>query len=263
MVDCARLLASYLGSLEEQFSIESEGEDCILTTPFLSPDNDPIQIRLTLKGDTVELSDMGESIGFLFLHGVELKPYSRQRWFFDTTLRRLSVSASDSEITTRVPAGEVPDAIIRLTEAIRSSQHIVMTAKARSRISFGEDVSEWLAGSKVDFRRSVDYVGAAGKHYVIDFELALAPVGKDRTLMYAFQSLTPGWANALANRAIVSFLEIRESGLPPFQSACLLDDSVEEEVWTGPIVATLKRHTDVVGFWEEKEDFLESLAGHA
>ena len=58
------------------------------------------------------------------------------------------------------------------------------------------------------------------------------------------------------NRAIVSFLEIARAGVK-FQSACLLDDSVEEEVWRGPSVATLKAHTDVVGFWEEKEDFLE------
>ncbi len=263
MVDCARLLATYLGNLEEQFSVEPEGEDCILTTPFLSPDNDPIQIRLSLKGESVEMSDMGESIGFLFLHGVELKPNSRQRWFFDTTLRRLGMAASESEITTKVPVGQVLDAIIRLTEAIRSAQHIVMTAKARSRLSFSEDVAEWLTGSKVDFRRSVDYTGAAGKHYTIDFEVAMAPVGKELTLMYAFQSNTPGWANALANRAIVSFLEIKESGLPAFQSACLLDDTVDDDVWTGPIVATLRRHTDVVGFWEEKEDFLESVAGRA
>lgn len=88
MADCSRILAQYIGSLEDKISIEPEGEDCILTTPFLSPDNDPIQIRVAIKGDTAEMSDMGESIGFLFLHGVDLKPNSRQRWFFDTTLRR-------------------------------------------------------------------------------------------------------------------------------------------------------------------------------
>ena len=262
MADCSRILAQYIGSLEDKISIEPEGEDCILTTPFLSPDNDPIQIRVAIKGDTAEMSDMGESIGFLFLHGVDLKPNSRQRWFFDTTLRRLGVSATDSEIVTRAPITDLADSVLRLTEAISSAQHIVVTAKARSRLSFGADVSDWLSESNVKFERSVDYLGAAGKHYVVDFDVLLAPTGKDRTLMYALQSLTPGWAGVLVNRAIVSFLEIARAGVK-FQSACLLDDSVEEEVWRGPSVATLKAHTDVVGFWEEKEDFLEVLAGHA
>lgn len=260
MADCARILAGYVASLEDRMSIESEGEDCILTTPFLSPDNDPIQIRLTLKGDRVEMSDMGEAIGFLFLHGVDLNPGSRQRWFFDTTLRRLGVGASESEIVTEVPMNGLPDAVTRLTEAIRSAQHIVLTAKARSRLSFSDDVAEWLSESKVPFERSVDYIGAAGKHFVVDFDLLLAPAGKERTLMYALQSLTPGWASAQINKAIVSFIEIRRTNRT-FQSACLLDDSVEPGVWTGPSIATLKAHTDVVGFWEEKEDFLESLSG--
>lgn len=167
MADCSRILAQYIGSLEDKISIEPEGEDCILTTPFLSPDNDPIQIRVAIKGDTAEMSDMGESIGFLFLHGVDLKPNSRQRWFFDTTLRRLGVSATDSEIVTRAPITDLADSVLRLTEAISSAQHIVMTAKARSRLSFGADVSDWLSESNVKFERSVDYLGAAGKHYVL------------------------------------------------------------------------------------------------
>ncbi|MGP8078172.1 MAG: DUF1828 domain-containing protein [Thermoplasmata archaeon] len=262
MTDCTRVLGQYLSHLEAVFSVEQDGEDCVLTTPFLNQDNDPIQVRISIRGQTVELSDMGESVGFLFLHGVELKEGSRQNWFFETTLRRLGVSAHGSEIVARAPIGDLSEALTRVTEAARSAQHIAMTAKARSKLGFADDVAGWLTSAHIEHARWRDYTGAGGKHWVFDFDLEPLSASQPRTLMYAFSSLSSGWASTLVNKAIVAFLEIRDTGLQ-FRSACLLDDSVEDDVWTGPIVSTLKRRADIVGFWEEKEDFLEHLTAHA
>lgn len=254
MVECERILSRYLGDLGERFEVKGEDEDCVLTTPFVNPDNDPIQIKVRVAGDTARFSDMGESVGFLFLHGVDLRPKSRQRWFFDTTLRRLGVRATESELWSEVPLSELSDGLIRMTEAIRSTQHIVMTAKSRSSLAFGEDVEEWLSSNGIEHHRSVDYAGLSGKRVIIDFELRLKP---EPILMDALHSETPGYARNLANRVIVEFLEVRDAGTR-FRSACLLDDTVEENVWEG-VLPLLRHRVDRVGFWEERDAFLESL----
>ena len=214
-------------------------------------------MRVEVKGDTARFSDMGESVGFLFLHGVDLKPKSRQRWFFDTTLRRLSINATDSELYSEVPISDPADGLTRITEAIRSSQHIVMTAKSRSSLAFGDDVAEWLTEGNVDYRRSVDYAGLSGKHYQVDFELHL-PSKQPAELLYTLHSETPALPSVLTNGVVVAFLEIREAGVrtPLYMS---LDDTVDEDVW-GPSLPLLRRRIDPVGLWEERDSFIEALA---
>jgi hypothetical protein len=258
MTECAKILSRFVTSLESQYSVRSEDDDCILVTPFLNPDNDPIELKVHVSGDEATISDLGESIGFLYLHGIDLKPASRQRWFFDTTLRRLGVRSTESELLSTVPLAELSDGLLRMTEAIRSTQHIIMTAKSRTALAFGDDVDEWLQEAGIERRRGVDYAGISGRRYVVDFTLEVPKQPPE--LMYALHSETPGYAGVLANKVIVNFLEIRDARTK-FRSAALLDDSVDEDVWHS-IMPILRRRVDHVGTWENREGLLGEITGH-
>ena len=74
--------------------------------------------------------------------------------------------------------------------------------------------------------------------------------------MYSLHAESPGYANGLADKTIVAWIELRDAGIK-FDSICLLDDAVEEDVWSYP---KLKRLTDTVTFWDERDDLLEALA---
>jgi hypothetical protein len=258
MTDCAKILSRFVSGLEAQYSVKAEDDDCILVTPFFNPDNDPIQLKVKVSGDAATISDMGESIGFLYLHGIDLKAASRQRWFFETTLRRLGVKASDSELHSSVPLPDLPDGLLRMTEAIRSTQHIIMTAKSRSSLSFGDDVEEWLSESSIEHRRAAEYAGVSGKRYIVDFQLDFPK--REPELMYALHSETPGYAGVLANKVIVSFLEIRDAGTK-FHSAVLVDDTVDDDVWRSSL-PLLHRRVEHIGTWENREGLLAEIAGH-
>jgi hypothetical protein len=258
MADCSRILSRFLSELQTQYSVRTEDDDCIVVTPFLNPDNDPIQLKVKITGDDARISDMGESIGFLYLHGIDLKPTSRQRWFFDTTLRRLGVRATESELVSTVPLSDLPDGLLRMTEAVRSTQHIIMTAKSRSSLSFGDDVEEWLTEGGIQHQRPAEYAGISGKRYVVDFRLEIPK--RIPELLYALHSETPGYAGVLANKVVVAFLEIRDAGTK-FGSAVLLDDTVDEDVWSSSL-PLLHRRIDHVGTWENREELLAAITGH-
>jgi len=75
--------------------------------------------------------------------------------------------------------------------------------------------------------------------------------------MYALHSETPWYARTLVNKIIVNWLELKDAG-HRFHSICILDDTVEEDVWQEPY-PLLKRRTDTVKFWEEHDELLEIL----
>src|SRR5439155_24912574 len=87
---CRDLLALLQKEVREQFSVEAVDEGCLIRTPYLFPDNDPIEIVVkgVGEGGRVRLSDADETLGLLCLQGVDLKGRSKQEWHMATALRR-------------------------------------------------------------------------------------------------------------------------------------------------------------------------------
>ncbi len=255
-MECDVIVKRCLEQLSTGFSVEPSEGGCILHTPYLDPDNDPISIAIGREGDQYIVTDMTDTMGFLFLHGIDLKPKSKQRWYLETTVRRLDVGFRGSELFATASEEELPDAIFRLLEAVRSALHLTYTAKTRSNLAFSDDVSAWLRENDLQAEERKQLIGAAGKPVVVDFVI---PRAEQRpAYMYALHSETPWNARNLVNRTIVSWMELRDVPLE-FLSVCLLDDTVEEDVWKGqhPL---LKRYTDVIGYWDTREELIEVLA---
>jgi len=252
---CEDVLSRCLEHLSKGFSIEPIGEGCILHTPYLDPENDPISIFVKEKNNIIRVTDQTEVMGFLFLHGIDLKPKSKQRWYLETTANRLDVQIEGSELFIQTSADELPDAIYRLLEAIHSAMHLMYTAKTRSHLIFYDEVSSWLRELNIPAEEKLQVIGAAGKPIDIDFSITRQ--NKHPAYMYALHSETPGYARTLVNKTIVNFIELKDTPIK-FTSVCLLDDTVEEDVWSGPF-PILKRHTDAIGFWDSKEELLEVI----
>src|SRR5439155_18876992 len=131
---CRDLLALLQKEVREQFSVEAVDEGSLIRTPYLFPDNDPIEIvvKRVGEGGRVRLSDAGETLGLLFLQGVDLKGRSKQEWHMATALRRLDVRNEGGELSVEVPVRELGDGLIRLVEAAKALSYLVYTARPRT-----------------------------------------------------------------------------------------------------------------------------------
>ena len=123
-------------------------------------------------------------------------------------------------------------------------------------LDFGEEANLWLASNQIFPERKKEFIGASGKQLFVDFVIARKK--KVPAFMYSLHAERPGYANGLANKTIVAWIELRDAGIK-FDSICLLDDTVKEDVWREPC-PKLKRLTDTVTFWDERDDLLEALA---
>jgi hypothetical protein len=255
-MQCGDIVSRYLKHLSEGFTVEPLNGGCLLHTPYLDPDNDPITISIEKEDGRFRISDQTETLGYLFLHGIDIQPASKQRWYLDTTLRRLGVEMDESELSVISSEEELPDAIFRLIEAMKSAQHLTFTAKTRSHMDFSEEVSTWLMENQIASERRKEFVGASGKPVYIDFVVERS-ARKPPAFIKALHCETQHYASILANRTVVGWFELRGAKVD-FESFCILDDTTEEDVWKEQY-PLLKTYTNIVEFWDERDELLGAL----
>ena len=253
---CRDLLALLQKEVREQFSVEAVDEGCLIRTPYLFPDNDPIEIvvKRVGEGGRVRLSDAGETLGLLFLQGVDLKGRSKQEWHMATALRRMDVRADAGELLVEVPLRELGDGLIRLVEASKALSYLVYTSRARTGPDFRREVARWLQSESLNFAAEVPIAGSSGRIWTVDF---VKERGEPPILMQTLHSETRGYAFRLAEHTVVMWVEIGRTKSDA-RKVTLLDDTVEDPVWVESL-PLLREYSDKVGLWQSKEELLEIL----
>lgn len=252
--DCERIVAKYVRELHEDFQTVRRDGECLVVTPYLLPDNDAVEILVKKKDGRYEISDMGTTLGFLYLSGVELRGHSKQEAHFRANLARFGVKIDQGELVLDVSESGLADGMSRVIEASRAVAYLVYTARARPGMDFRREVAEWLDENHVQVQQSVRVAGAS-RPFTINFvrDRPEAPP----VYLQALHSETRGWARNVANETIVMWVDLRQTNRR-FESVSLLDDTVEEDVWAEHL-PLLQRYSDRVGFWEAKEELLEVL----
>lgn len=253
-MDCKEIVGAYIDCLKERFVVEALDEGCIIRTPYLDPSNDPIYVYVTKVNGYLKISDQAQAIEYLFLHGLNITPSSKQQWYLDTILNRLNVKLLEEELYIQVPKEEIGEAILRLIGAICSIEHLLYTAKPRRRVDFKEEVALWFLDNGIPTYRNKEFIGASGKSVTIDF--VIPRIAKDPIYAYALHSDNAQYAKALVNNTIVTWIELRNAG-EKFFSSCILDD-VKEDVWSG-LQTLLATYTNKITYWEDRDELLEII----
>ena len=120
-MECEEIVRLYFEGMRDRFSVEATEDGCIIRTPYQDPDNDPISIHVKKDDNCFRISDQTQAMEFLFLHGIDIRPKSKQRWHFDSILRRLDVDTAANELYLEVQKDDLADGIARLIDAVKSA----------------------------------------------------------------------------------------------------------------------------------------------
>jgi len=254
-MNCEDIIREYLKYLNGCFIVESTEGGCIIQTPYLSPDNDSIYIYITKHNDEYTISDQTQAMEYLFLQGVDIASKSRRSAYLGTILNGLNVGMHEDELYINTSLENIADGIFRIIEAIRSVQSLYLTKRSRSYMDFREEVAIWLDSYQIESYRKRTFIGVSQEPIVVDFVIPRTKIEKEPVFMYALHSENPGYAESISSKTIVAWLELKEAKIE-FTSVCVLDDSVEKDVWIRPY-SILSRRTDYVSFWENREELLD------
>ena len=135
-VDARReLVPKYLKRLSDDFEILHSDDGCFVVTPFIRPDGEAIELEVeSLPNGDVRISDMGYTLGYLFVNGLTLNKSMIDRAKFIS--KGYGVSLDDDAFSVVASPESAGDALHRLLQAVISATDLIHLR--RSTIRLGE-----------------------------------------------------------------------------------------------------------------------------
>jgi hypothetical protein len=140
LAEAKRLVRDYGAWLNEGFDVELEGGYAVISTPFLDPHNDEIELYVRKEGDSLVLTDHG-----------------------------FGVAAQGEELLVRTTEKDFPQRKHNLLQAMLAVHDLYLTAQTHVQQFFTEDVALFLKTNNVPFFRDFKLSGRSGFDHHFDF----------------------------------------------------------------------------------------------
>lgn len=249
------LLTSYVKSLSQGFRFDSHDEILNVVTPYLYPDNDGISLNVKeLPDGNVEVSDGGETLSYLFMHGFDMSLSQRGRALVEDIASGKGVDLKQSELVKTGPKKELGSLVLDVVHAAIGASHLVYTAPRyrpigrdlakRKESVFRKNLEQFLESNGLSFTVLPNCVGKSGQSYNVHYSI------NDSMVMHALSVSRPSLAKQLVDRTYRMWADYDGS----LRKITMLND--EQIRWREPHVNLLEDVSTVVK-WSEKERLLK------
>lgn len=250
---CDAVIREYLNSLSSDFQVIPDDNRCILVTPFRRPDGGMIEVEVETRPDgTVRITDMGESIGYLYVSGLTLSrsiigDAQRLCGRFGVTLSHYELSVEADSIIQR------GDHLHKLIQATLTVSDMIQRRRPSERIQFDDVVETFLVANRTVYDSEYTVRGNANQHKVRFY----VDSGK-KLLIQPLSAANEGVAFSWAERWAFRFSDIRQRDAT-WRTFAVLDDRGERaRIWEDRSIRTLGSNATVV-LWKESEVLAEAL----
>lgn len=191
-----RLIDGYLAWLREGFSLESNERYTQLTTPFLDPHNDELQIYIEKQGENLHLTDDGYTLADLKDSGLEINTDKRAA-HVRQILSGFGVRLEGEQLAVTATVRDFPQKKHNLIQAMLAIHDLGVMGQAQVLQFFEEDVAAYLEEQRIAYFRDVKLAGKSGFDHHFDF--AFAKQGRrPESVMQAVNLLTRDLATSVA-----------------------------------------------------------------
>lgn len=215
------LSGEYLHWLKDNLIIFERGTSQILSTPFLDPFNDGIEISLDTTGGEMILHDGGRTIENLMDMGVQIEKSERRQTIIQNAIAGCGVRFNNGRLETVVTHANRAQRLHFLTTAILRLNDLWMTATPRTVTDFFEIVKEYFDEHDILYTANKSITGRTVEH-PIDFIIPL-PKGRDRLIKLIARPSVQA-----AKIASFTWVDLQDSQ-PDAERVVFLNDLVTEE----------------------------------
>lgn len=174
------LSSEYVNWLKSNLIIFERGTSQVLSTPFLDPFNDGIEILLDITGGEMVLHDGGKTLDTLMDMGVQIEKSERRQAIIQHAIAGCGVRMNNGRLETVVTHANRAQRVHFLTISILRLNDLWMTATPRTITDFFEIVKEYFDEHNVLYTANKSITGRTVEH-PIDFIIPL-PKGRDRLI---------------------------------------------------------------------------------
>ena len=225
-IECGEAITGYLATLTEEFQVASEGDGCVLVTPFVRPDGEGIEVELTVREDgTDSLSDMGSTISYLYVNGLTLsRPLMNQA---KSIARSHGVQIQRNALTISMGQDSVGQSVHGLIQAVLEVSSLIHKRRPTSRVQFDDEVESFIIQSGATYDLGFKVNGKRESH-TIKFHVNSGKNLLIQPVSASAEAAARTWTERLAYR----FADIRGRDVKWRPVAMLDDRSARAQVWT-------------------------------
>lgn len=246
---CDEVIGSYLISLRNDFECSHSAEGWYLSTPFVRPDGEGIEIELQPLADgRIGITDMGDTFGYLYVNGLTLS----RKVMSDARLmsRPHGVWVQRAQLVTQVPPESIGIGVQGLLQSILSVSDLIQKRRPTTNVRFDDEVESLIIRKGVPYDVSFRVLGNREGHTVrfhvnSGKNLLIQPVSATR------EGPARNWAERLNYR----FSDIIGSDSKWNPIVVLDDRGTRSEVWTSHARTPIREYAVA---WSERGE-LESI----
>jgi hypothetical protein len=251
-----RLIDDYLVWLKEGFHLETTESYTLISTPFLDPHNDEIQIFVEKQGDLLHLTDDGYTLSDLGDMGLEINTEKREA-HVRQILNGFGVRLDNyNQLSVTSTPRDFPQKKHNLIQAILAVHDLVVMGQTEVLQFFEEDVAGFLRERQVPFFRGFKLAGRSGFDHHFDF--AFTETGRrPETVMQAVNVLTRDFATSVA----FAVNDVRlQRGNETFAAAAIVNDRDAKP--SDDYLDALRAYGIKTYFWSTREVIVSDLGAN-
>ncbi|MGQ9626585.1 MAG: DUF1828 domain-containing protein [Anaerolineae bacterium] len=252
-MNCEQWKEKVLSSLPILFVCQEEKRGLRISTPYLYPNGDYIDLYLVETPTGLYLTDLGETMGYLADCGISPEQSPKRLKVINDILLTQGIERFRGEL--RVPIEDekkITWSVTRLSQAIVQISDLIYSLRLSALISFKEEVEEYLIEKDIPYETNYLAIGGSGEYFTVDFHI---PVPKRSWMMETLSSQSQTGANLVVSKVIRMWHDLRRvNGRYGYIS--LIDDSAE--VWKTEWFDQLADFSEVIT-WSEREKLLRVL----
>ena len=250
------LAREYLAWLKDRITMVHHGESLILSTPFLDPFHDGIEIHIEAEGSEFILHDDGETLDNLACLGVKIEDSERRQELIKRATAGCAVRFEGDRLATTATLANLAQRAHYLITAILRLNDLWMSATPAHWTDFFAMVEEFLDQQGVLYSANVSIPGKTVEH-PIEF-LILLPKKRERLIKLM------GYPKSQTAKAIsFTWIELQEARpqaervvvLKDVRSPDPLEEESEEEFRrvSDQTISILRGYSTAIYRWSERE----------
>ena len=242
---CATTVSSYLMQLRNDFDTTPTESGCLLSTPFVRPDGEGIEIEMSVSSDgQICLTDMGDTLGYLYVNGLTLS----RKLLADARgiAKNHGVSLLRNELSTGVNINAIGPVLHEFIQAILSVTSLIHKRRSGFRVQFDDEVESLIIHSGVAYDVGYQVRGERESH-TIKFHVNSGKNLLIHPLSAAKEAAARSWAERLSYR----FSDIQKGDSQWYPIAVLDDRSLRSEVWS---LRALTPVSEYALKWSQREE---------
>ncbi len=249
---CEEVITAYLAELQTDFECSQSADGWFLTTPFVRPDGEGIEIELqVLPEGNINITDMGDTLGYLYVNGLTL---SRT---LIASVRQLAkphgVALQRNQLSLQVDQDSIGMGVHDLIQATLRITDLIQKRRPTSRVVFDIEVESLIINSGVTYDVEFEVPGSREKH-TVKFRVNS---GKN-LLIHPISAATAGPARSWAERWSYRFSDIQGEN-SNWRPVVVLDDrGARSDAWNSHALTPVKEYAVMWSNRIELESILAS-----